>query len=67
MYLLGYDIGSSSVKVALVEAATGRSIGMAQYPEHEMPIDAAHPDWAEQNPADWWAAACAARSPPRTC
>ena len=60
MYLLGYDIGSSSVKVALVEATTGRSIGMAQYPEQEMRIDAAHPAWAEQNPDDWWTAACVA-------
>lgn len=60
MYLLGYDIGSSSVKVALVEATTGRSIGMAQYPEQEMRIDAAHPAWAEQNPDDWWTAACTA-------
>lgn len=60
MYLLGYDIGSSSVKVALVQTATGRAVGVAQHPADEMPIAAPQPDWAEQDPADWWAAACAA-------
>lgn len=60
MYLLGYDIGSSSVKVALVNAQNGDTIGMAQHPETEMAIAAPQPDWAEQHPADWWAAACAA-------
>ena len=60
MYLLGYDIGSSSVKVALVQASTGRAVGMAQYPEQEMVIAAPQPDWAEQNPVDWWEAACMA-------
>lgn len=60
MYLLGYDIGSSSVKVALVNANNGSVLGTAQHPETEMPIAAPHPDWAEQNPEDWWKAACAA-------
>ncbi|MEY3194799.1 MAG: hypothetical protein RIQ78_896 [Bacteroidota bacterium] len=60
MYLLGYDIGSSSVKVALVDAKTGKTIGMAQYPEQEMLISAPQTDWAEQAPADWWASVCTA-------
>ncbi|MFN0035392.1 MAG: xylulokinase [Saprospiraceae bacterium] len=60
MFLLGYDIGSSSVKVALVDAATGSTVGTAQHPGTEMPISAPRPDWAEQNPEDWWEAACAA-------
>ena len=60
MFLLGYDIGSSSVKVAFVDANTGKTIGTAQHPEREMDILAVHPDWAEQHPADWWEAACAA-------
>lgn len=60
MYLLGYDIGSSSVKVALVNASNGSVLGTAQHPETEMPIAAPHPDWAEQNPEDWWEAACVA-------
>jgi len=60
MHLLGYDIGSSSVKVALVDTATGKTVGTAQHPEREMDILAARSDWAEQHPADWWEAACAA-------
>jgi xylulokinase len=60
MYLLGYDIGSSSVKAALVDAATRKTLATAQHPEREMKILAPHPDWAEQDPADWWEAACAA-------
>ncbi len=38
MYLLGYDIGSSSVKASLMEAESGRCIASAYYPETEMPI-----------------------------
>ncbi|HAD14956.1 MAG TPA: carbohydrate kinase [Saprospirales bacterium] len=60
MYLIGYDIGSSSVKAALVDASTGKTLGIEQYPEQEMPIVAPQPDWAEQHPEDWWAAVCAA-------
>lgn len=60
MYLLGYDIGSSSVKAALVDAHTGKVTGTAQHPEQEMDILAAQPDWAEQHPVEWWQAACAA-------
>lgn len=60
MLLLGFDIGSSSVKAALVDAGSGKTLGIAQYPEQEMPIAAPQPDWAEQDPATWWAAACAA-------
>ncbi|MEO6758764.1 MAG: FGGY family carbohydrate kinase, partial [Saprospiraceae bacterium] len=56
MFLLGYDLGSSSVKAALVDADTGRTIGQAQYPDTEMAILAPFPDQAEQHPADWWAA-----------
>ena len=60
MFLLGFDIGSSSVKVALVNAADGTVLGTAQYPENEMLIAAPQADWAEQQPEDWWLAACAA-------
>jgi xylulokinase len=60
MYLLGYDIGSSSVKAALVDARSGDTIAIAQHPDTEMRIAAPQPDWAEQNPADWWQAACLA-------
>lgn len=58
--LLGYDIGSSSIKVALLNPQDGALLGMTQYPELEMPIDSPHPDWAEQNPESWWEAACLA-------
>ena len=53
-YLLGYDLGSSSVKVSLLDAATGRGVAAAASPRLEMPILAPRPDWAEQPPADWW-------------
>ncbi len=58
MYLLGFDIGSSSIKAALVNAATGQVIGTASHPDREMDIIAPQPDWAEQHPAVWWDAVC---------
>ncbi len=54
MYLIGYDIGSSSVKAALVEMATGQCIASAFYPGSEAPIKAQKAGWAEQSPRDWW-------------
>lgn len=60
MFLLGYDLGSSSIKVALVNAATGATVGVAQYPETEMSIAAPLPDQAEQDPHVWWDCAAAA-------
>ena len=53
-YLLGYDIGSSSVKASLVSIETGKSVASAFYPDSEAPIKALNPGWAEQNPEDWW-------------
>ena len=53
-FLLGIDIGSSSVKVSLVEAETGKTFGSAQSPRTEMKIDAPQPGWAEQDPEMWW-------------
>lgn len=53
-YLLGFDLGSSSVKAALVEAETGHLVASAFSPEAEMPIQAPHPGWAEQDPEAWW-------------
>lgn len=52
--LLGYDIGSSSVKAILINAETGIIIGSATYPPEEMPIISKKKGWAEQNPEDWW-------------
>ncbi len=54
MYLLGYDIGSSSVKASLVEIESGRCVSSAFYPKTEAPIIAVKPGWAEQNPESWW-------------
>lgn len=54
MYLLGYDIGSSSVKAALVDALTGDCVASDFYPKSEAPIKALKPGWAEQNPEQWW-------------
>lgn len=55
MYLLGYDIGSSSVKASLVNAGTGKCVASAFYPKTEAEIIAVHPGWAEQKPEMWWA------------
>jgi xylulokinase len=60
MYYLGLDIGSSSIKVALVEIASGKSIGLVQEPETEMDMLALKNGWAEQRPDDWWEHACTA-------
>lgn len=60
MYLLGYDIGSSSVKAALVHAETGSPLAVVQYPDTEMPIQEDQPGWAEQHPQLWWEHLCKA-------
>jgi xylulokinase len=54
MLLLGIDIGTSSIKVAIVDAQTQQTISTAQYPETESAITALQPGWAEQNPSMWW-------------
>lgn len=53
MYLLGYDLGTSSVKVAMVDAETGKCVGSDFYPKNEAPIKALNPGWAEQDPESW--------------
>src|SRR5659263_45888 len=54
MYLLGYDIGSSSVKASLVDAQTGERIATAFFPKSEMEIKSVQAGWAEQDPEAWW-------------
>ena len=54
MLLLGYDIGSSSIKAAIIEVTTGKLLASASSPETELPILAPQKGWAEQNPEDWW-------------
>ena len=53
MYLLGYDIGSSSVKASLVDAQSGKCVATAFYPKHESTILSRQPGWAEQDPLIW--------------
>ena len=53
MYLLGYDIGSSSVKASLVNAETGKCVATAFYPKKEAVIISHQPGWAEQDPFIW--------------
>ena len=54
MYLLGYDIGSSSVKASLINSETGEVIASDFFPKKEMEIKAVKTGWAEQAPAMWW-------------
>lgn len=60
MYLLGYDIGSSSIKASLVDADTNLVIGTVSYPDQEMDMIARQKGWAEQQPEIWWHHLCVA-------
>ena len=53
-YLLGFDVGSSSVKASLVNADNGKCVSSAFFPEKEAPIMAVKAGWAEQEPDSWW-------------
>jgi len=53
-YLIGYDIGSSSVKACLVEVESGQCAASAFYPKSEASITAIRSGWAEQDPDSWW-------------
>lgn len=54
MYLLGYDIGSSSVKASLVDVETGKCVSSAFFPKVEAEILSVKQGWAEQRPEQWW-------------
>src|SRR5687767_955415 len=54
MLLLGIDVGTSSIKVSVVDAQTQRCLVSAQYPENESPIISPQPGWAEQSTEMWW-------------
>ncbi len=55
MYILGFDIGSSSVKVSLMNGENGQCVASSFYPKQEMKITAHQAGWAEQEPELWWA------------
>ena len=53
-YLLGIDLGSSSIKVSAIDADSGALAGTSTSPEQEMEMQALKPGWAEQDPDLWW-------------
>lgn len=60
MFHIGYDIGSSSVKVAIVKEGSGKKVLSLHEPPNEMGIDAPQRGWAEQDPNLWWRHLCTA-------
>jgi xylulokinase len=54
MFLLGIDLGSSSVKASVIDGGSGKCLASAFYPKDEMKIIAKKPGWAEQEPETWW-------------
>jgi len=54
MLLLGIDLGTSSIKVSIVDAETQQCVASAQYPEEETTITSLQTGWAEQSPEIWW-------------
>ena len=54
MYSLGIDVGSSSVKVSLLDISTGKCLQSVTNPKTEAPIHAPEKGWAEQSPDMWW-------------
>jgi xylulokinase len=60
MLLLGIDIGTSSIKVSVVDAQSGKLCAAASYPDTEVPVLVKQPGWAEQSPDTWWLHTCEA-------
>lgn len=58
MYSLGIDLGSSSVKVSILNIDSGKSEGSSTFPKTEMEIIAPHKGWSEQQPQTWWENTC---------
>ena len=54
MLLLGIDLGTSSIKVSVIDADTQKWIASAQYPDEEVGITSLEVGWAEQSPETWW-------------
>ncbi len=58
MFYVGFDLGSSSVKAALIDSSTGKTVGISSYPEREMKIISRQNGWAKQDPELWWENCC---------
>src|SRR5256885_15006891 len=54
MLLLGIDLGTSSIKVSVVDSVKQEFPISAQYPEKEGAITSLQHGWAEQSPEQWW-------------
>lgn len=54
MQSIGFDIGSTSVKGAVIDVESGRTLASSFFPRDEMPIQSPSPGWAEQDPQLWW-------------
>jgi len=54
MLLLGIDLGTSSIKVSVIDAQSQKCLASAQYPDSEAEILSSQPGWAEQSPETWW-------------
>ena len=54
MLLLGIDLGTSSIKVSVVDADSQKIVASSTFPETETGIIALQPGWAEQSPDQWW-------------
>ncbi|SMF24897.1 xylulokinase [Alteromonadaceae bacterium Bs31] len=54
MLFLGIDVGSSSVKLAVLDGDTGKPLASTQYPDTELDILSPQSGWAEQQPETWW-------------
>ena len=54
MFFLGIDLGSSSVKLSVLDAEKGVTLASVKVPEFEMEMKAPQFGWAEQDPEDWW-------------
>ena len=58
MIAIGYDIGSSFIKAALVDTETGNPIDRVRVPDAEITMIANEIGWAEQDPGHWWEYLC---------